>query len=181
MIPLPFRVIRCACGTLIRPMKSGWGHSGGTLHSFLRTSLCRVLFPHSSVNIPQTYHRLSISSKLQASKANGSQIGASWRGWVFRWHEPAMDLCRERKERRGRNPLTGGILMRAWLSWCPSDGEVMSLMRLLQAAGNDRRNLMPALPSGSNSLLLLTSHTAQTIWTGVNKISGGSFCRIDIR
>ncbi len=24
-IPLPFRVIRCACGTLIRPMKSGWG------------------------------------------------------------------------------------------------------------------------------------------------------------
>lgn len=24
-IPLPFRVIRCACGTLIRPIKSGWG------------------------------------------------------------------------------------------------------------------------------------------------------------
>lgn len=24
-IPLPFRVIRCACGTLIRPMKSAWG------------------------------------------------------------------------------------------------------------------------------------------------------------
>lgn len=73
----------------------------------------------------------------------------SQRGGVFGWHERALDLSRERKEKSSYGWNTDeDVIEPVWLRYRSDVTD--------EAAGNDNRN------AGSDCLLLLTSHTLKS-------------------
>lgn len=101
----------------------GLGHSGGTVHSSSEQVFI-VLSPSSSVNIPQTCHCLTTSSKLLASKSNRSEskgfecLGGTSEQWIF--------VVREKKgegeillrvEYWWERDWAGALAMEKWCHW----------------------------------------------------------------
>lgn len=101
----------------------GLGHSGGTVHSSSEQVFI-VLSPSSSVNIPQTCHCLTTSSKLLASKSNRTEskgfecLGGTSEQWIF--------VVREKKgegeillrvEYWWERDWAGALAMEKWCHW----------------------------------------------------------------